>query len=357
MEDWNEFSSYLIDCKERNVSEELYHDIIESQLSVLGWKRFKGEICHKERIPSGHGFAEPDIVIKKDGVNQMVVEVKKPNHQQTREERLQLLSYMRLCMLRYGIYVGEHIEIFYDVRGDAVEPVSVYKIPISLDDERGQRFVELIRRDNFDKDSFVKFCETQLQEKKKREAFYLLKKDLLNGKYDSFIKDSLKQRILEQSPFSEQQLDELLNTLRIKIYAENSIERPESPRLSPVAIFASNENGRDNTRFSLDGGAFLAKGRFVLAVVRKYVTLHPEKSYEEILSVFPDKLGITVVIKPLSQISQKQISDRRYFTSPNEIIRSRDGVEFAVTTQWTIVTVQNIVDVARAQGWDVKANK
>ena len=80
----------------------------------------------------------------------------------------------------------------------------------------------------------------------------------------------------------------MLNTLRIKIYAENSIERPESPRLSPVAIFASNENGRDNTRFSLDGGAFLAKGRFVLAVVRKYVTLHPEKSYEEILSVFPD---------------------------------------------------------------------
>ena len=66
MEIWNEFCSYLIDCKERNVSEERYHEIIESQLSVLGWKRYKGEICHKERIPSGHGFAEPDIIIKKD---------------------------------------------------------------------------------------------------------------------------------------------------------------------------------------------------------------------------------------------------------------------------------------------------
>ena len=76
MEIWNEFCSYLIDCKERNVSEERYHEIIESQLSVLGWKRYKGEICHKERIPSGHGFAEPDIIIKKDGVNQMVIEVK-----------------------------------------------------------------------------------------------------------------------------------------------------------------------------------------------------------------------------------------------------------------------------------------
>ena len=29
MEIWNEFCSYLIDCKERDVSEERYHEIIE----------------------------------------------------------------------------------------------------------------------------------------------------------------------------------------------------------------------------------------------------------------------------------------------------------------------------------------
>ena len=167
MEIWNEFCSYLIDCKERDDSEERYHEIIESQLSVLGWKRYKGEICHKERIPSGHGFAEPDIVVKKDGVNQMVIEVKKPNHLQTKEERLQLLSYMRLCTLRIGIYIGEHIEIFYDVQGDSIEPVSIYRVPISLNEKRGQQFVELIRRDNFDKDRFMGFCEAQLQEQKK----------------------------------------------------------------------------------------------------------------------------------------------------------------------------------------------
>ena len=148
MEIWNEFCSYLIDCKERNVTEERYHEIIESQLSFLGWKRYKGEICHKERIPSGHGFAEPDIVIKKDGVNQMVIEVKKPNHMQTKEERLQLLSYMRLCTLRVGIYIGEHIEIFYDAQGDTTEPVSVCIIPLTLDNEKGEKFVELIIRNN-----------------------------------------------------------------------------------------------------------------------------------------------------------------------------------------------------------------
>ena len=107
MDIWNEFCSYLIDCRERNVSEDRYHEIIESQLSLLNWKRFKGEICHKERIPSGHGFAEPDIVIKKDNEIQMVIEVKKPNHEQTHEERLQLLSlkHFELLLLVGGIPV------------------------------------------------------------------------------------------------------------------------------------------------------------------------------------------------------------------------------------------------------------
>ena len=363
MEIWNEFCSYLIDCKERDVSEERYHEIIESQLSVLGWKRYKGEICHKERIPSGHGFAEPDIVVKKDGVNQMVIEVKKPNHLQTKEERLQLLSYMRLCTLRIGIYIGEHIEIFYDVQGDSIEPVSIYRVPISLNEKRGQQFVELIRRDNFDKDRFMGFCEAQLQEQKKRESLDLLKKNLLDGRYNSFLKNSLKQKILEDEslPVSEEQIDDLLCKFQIKVVSEEDvIEQSEinSTLYAPVTSYNNtNATARDNTRYSLDGSAFLPKGRFVLAVVSKYARLHPDKSYNEILAVFPDNLGVTVVIKQLNQISPKQIKDRRFFTSPNELLCSADGIQYAVTTQWNITTIPNIVNVAKSLGWDVKASK
>lgn len=363
MEIWNEFCSYLIDCKERNVSEERYHEIIESQLSVLGWKRYKGEICHKERIPSGHGFAEPDIIIKKDGVNQMVIEVKKPSHQQTREERLQLLSYMRLCMLRVGIYIGEHIEIFYDAQGDSLEPISIYKIPISLNEERGQQFVELIRRDNFDKNYFIKFCDVQLQELKMHESLNLLKGDLLNGKYDSFLKDCLKQRIIEEDSFSvsEKQIDDMLSTVLIKIVLKEITEYSNSVQeaYSPMSYVPNEISGKkDNTRFSLDGSAFLPKNKFALAVVRKYVQLHPDKTLEELLKVFPHhwRSG-TGVICETSQISPKQLQDGRYHTKPTEVLCSADGHQFAVTTQWNINTIQNMVNFAKSQGWEVKPNK
>jgi hypothetical protein len=268
-----------------------------------------------------------------------------------------------LCTLRIGIYIGEHIEIFYDVQGDSIEPVSIYRIPISLNEKRGQQFVELIRRDNFDKDRFIEFCEAQLQKHKKQEALDLLKKSLLDGRYNSFLKNSLKQKILEDEslPVSEEQIEDLLCQFQIKVVSEEDVmEQSEinSTLYAPITSYNNtNATARDNTRYSLDGSAFLPKGRFVLAVVSKYARLHPDKSYNEILKVFPDNLGVTVVIKQLNQISPKQIKDRRFFTSPNELLCSADGIQYAVTTQWNITTIPNIVNVAKSLGWDVKASK
>ncbi len=362
MEIWNEFCSYLIDCKERNVSEERYHEIIESQLSVLGWKRYKGEICHKERIPSGHGFAEPDIIIKKDGVNQMVIEVKKPSHQQTREERLQLLSYMRLCMLRVGIYIGEHIEVFYDAQGESTEPVSAYVIPLEIDNEKGEKLVELIIRDKFDKDRIVVFCENKIRELQNQKTLNIVRNELISGSYEDVISDCIKRYLLgkDGNIFSEQQIEEMLSSLQFKVVAKDAVT-PETSTVIPVSVFSETvyeRNVRDNTRYSLDGSAFLPKNKFALAIVRKYTRLHPDKHFDELLRVFPDNWqGSMGVIKELRQITPKQIQDRRYSTSSEDILCSADGVQFAVTTQWTINTIQNMVNFAKSQGWEVKPNK
>lgn len=362
MEIWNEFCSYLIDCKERNVSEERYHEIIESQLSVLGWKRYKGEICHKERIPSGHGFAEPDIIIKKDGVNQMVIEVKKPSHQQTREERLQLLSYMRLCMLRVGIYIGEHIEVFYDAQGESTEPVSAYVIPLEIDNEKGEKLVELIIRDKFDKDRIVVFCENKIRELQNQKTLNIVRNELISGSYENVISDCIKRYLLgkDGNIFSEQQIEEMLSSLQFMVVAKDTVP-PETSTVIPMSVFSETvyeRNGRDNTRYSLDGSDFLPKKRFALAVVRKYVQLHPDKTLEELLKVFPHhwRSG-TGVICETSQISPKQLQDGRYHTKPTEVLCSADGHQFAVTTQWNINTIQNMVNFAKSQGWEVKPNK
>ena len=367
IEIWNEFCSYLIDCRKRNVSEERYHEIIESQLSLLNWKRFKGEICHKERIPSGHGFAEPDIVIKKDNEIQMVIEVKKPNHEQTHEERLQLLSYIRLCTLRVGLYIGEHIEFFFDQQGNSSEPVSAYKIPIELDCDEGRNFVELMMRDNFTKDGIVDFCENKIREQQNHRKLNHVRKELIDGSFGSFLSDSIKQHLLynDDYSFSEQQIDDMLTELEFKVIPKGKPLISETvivPKRDDFVIngeeYNTTKSARDKTKYSLDGGDFLAKNRFALAVVKKYVRLHPDKNYDELERIFPyEWVPGWGVIHKLDNMPPKYNNNRRYFTESSNIISDKNGLKFAVTTQWKKDNIMHIVGFAKRQGWDVKENK
>ncbi|MCI1325391.1 MAG: hypothetical protein LKG60_09340 [Prevotella sp.] len=112
---WNNFVSRLIECKKKNVVEKDYHSCIEFQLQLLGWTNFPKEINHKVNLPIGnHGSIQPDILIGIEPNWKFVIEVKRPNHVQTKKECDQLTSYMRQLKLSIGIYIGECIEIFYD---------------------------------------------------------------------------------------------------------------------------------------------------------------------------------------------------------------------------------------------------
>ena len=79
---WNQFVYLLCEAKKKNVEENDYHSLIEQQLQLLGWFLFNGEICHKPSIHIGNSnHIQPDILIKKDGEEEFVIEVKRPSHQ------------------------------------------------------------------------------------------------------------------------------------------------------------------------------------------------------------------------------------------------------------------------------------
>jgi len=95
-EKWNQFVYDLCEAKKRDVDEDIYHSLIETQMQLLGWAKWKGEISHKPNIPIGNSkFIQPDILIKRDDEDQFVIEVKRPIHSQTEREQVQLESYMR----------------------------------------------------------------------------------------------------------------------------------------------------------------------------------------------------------------------------------------------------------------------
>jgi len=84
---WNQFVYLLCEAKKKNVEESEYHALIEQQLQLLGWFLFNGEICHKPSVHIGNNnHIQPDILIKKDGEEEFVIEVKRPSHKLVKKD-------------------------------------------------------------------------------------------------------------------------------------------------------------------------------------------------------------------------------------------------------------------------------
>ena len=226
-ETWKRFVYPLIEDKKHDVEEDTYHRHIENQLMLLGWEPWKGEIIHKQSLRIGNrNRMEPDILIARDGEYQFVIEVKRPNHTQQNEDINQLESYMRQLKLDVGIYVGEHIEVFYD-KPNTNHVVSVFKLAIELDEKRGARFVELFSKENFSKEDIVGFCRERLQEMERQASLNKIKESLM-ANAQTQITESLRPYLMDKygSAFSEEEIKAMLSQLRFTVSASDANHVP-----------------------------------------------------------------------------------------------------------------------------------
>lgn len=226
-ETWKKFVYPLIEDKKQDVEEETFHRHIENQLMLLGWEPWKGEIIHKQSLRIGNrNRMEPDILVARDDEYQFVIEVKRPGNTQAKEEITQLESYMRQLKLDVGIYIGEHIEIFYD-KPNASHVVSVFRLDLDLEEKRGARFVELFSKEGFSKDEIVDFCKERIQEIQRQNSLNKIK-DSLIADAQSQIAESLRPYLMDKygNSFSEEDIKGMLATMRFTASADGS--SPES---------------------------------------------------------------------------------------------------------------------------------
>ena len=373
LEKWNEFVYDLCEAKNRNAEESEYHSIIESQMKLLGWLKSKGDICHKANIPIGNNnYIQPDILIRKDGIDQFVIEVKRPVHNLTDRERQQLVSYMRQLKLMVGVYIGEHIEVFYDKPGTQ-DVESVLAVELFPNNANGEKFVSLFDKNLYDQSVIIDFCEEQVKRLAQDNMLANIREQLLtNG--NALIAESLKHYLVGryESSFPEEKLDDMLSTLRFNVCSalgDGIIE--EHDVRQPVADFSpSNESprtkdiGYDYTKYVLNGSNPLGKNEFVLAVVKEYLEQHPEKTYKELEDVFKPQFQLggnridstkgsngLGVIRSLSFIERKGYESKRYH---EETLLSSDKIPFKVCTQWGIGNIGNMVELARRLGYEVR---
>lgn len=180
---WKAFSYDLIELKKRKVDEATFHQAIETQLQLLGWAKYDGEINHKLDIPIGnHHFIQPDITVGKQPDWLFVIEVKKPNHAQQPKDIAQLTSYMRQLKLSVGLYIGDDIELFYDTADARDNAICVYRIELRLEkNPKGEKFIELFSKHNFSKEVIARFCEDCIKAQKKKESLDRIKANLLSA--------------------------------------------------------------------------------------------------------------------------------------------------------------------------------
>ena len=363
-EKWNQFVYDLCDAQQRDVDENEYHRLIETQFQLLGWAKYRGEICHKPNIPIGNNnFIQPDILMKRDGEELFVIEVKRPIHSISQREIQQLESYMRQRKIKFGVYIGEHIELFYD-KPESTEAVSVLIIPLELNNKFGELFVELFGKDRFSSNSLTEFCEKRISEKqqelKKIEAQKYL---VANG--EAIVTDKLKQYLKNdcKDSFSEEEIEEIMSGLTISVLPKTVLRGAPLPSvssirdmsLSTISINVSKKPAGKPAKYSLNGSPFLAANRFVFEVVKAYVSQHPEMTFSELERVFDPLLqGSCGVIRSLDYLRQKNYKGQRFFDDTSSILRSGDGVEFAVCTQWSYHNTPDFAAHARKLGFSVE---
>lgn len=361
-EKWNEFVYELIDALRRNVEEDEYHVLIENQLKLLGWLKSKGEICHKPNVPIGNSkHIQPDILIKRDDEEQFVIEVKRPVHTLSERERQQLESYMRQLKLKVGVYIGEHIEIFYD-KPDSKNAVSVLNVPLEMDNKRGARFVELFIKDSFNKTTIAEYCENRIKEMQRQESLNKIKENLI-VEAQIQITESLKPYLMEKYglSFTETDIDNMLASLCFTASSKDSVLVEETSARQPQhqeekKPVETSKRVYDNTNYSLNGGPKLKKNSLVYAVVSTYLKEHSTMTFAKLEGIFkPELQGPYGVIRTVDYIREKNYSGRRYFDEEDNVLVSGDRVSFAVSTQWGKGNLPAFIEVAKSLGYDVRS--
>lgn len=113
----------------------------------------------------------------------------------------------------------------------------------------------------------------------------------------------------------------------------------------------------NSTQYSINGGPMLGKRQFVYQLVKTYLKKKPKTSFAELEQIFePSLQGSYGVIRTTTFIKKKGYVGNRFFMKDNEILRSGDGIAFAVCSQWGIGNIPQMIDLAKKLGYTVIAS-
>ena len=372
---WREFCYDLIEAAKADILEDPYQDLIEQGLRVLSWSKPKGEICPKERIRIGsHNQLEPDITLKINEKSVLVIEVKRPRNKLNKDQILQLLSYMRQRRVSFGLYIGDRIALFYD--DSTNEPTEVWSVNIDSEADEGWRFVDFFARGSFNDERLDIFCKERMNEIHTSMGLRDITGKLAEDGGNDILKEIVEHYLVGTKRYDSRLVIKLLNRYKFiaqpleqKEGVDNNVDIDDEIGLQTHYVivkqprYRSNSNGRDNTKYSIDGGSnYFGKNRIVREIIIRYLELHPKLTYRQLGQIFPDEMqGSYGVVRSVEELHEMEHDrkdlETRYLMKEKELLKTADGVRFAVCNQWGAYNIPNVFRLMEKWGWNLIKDK
>lgn len=353
-ENWLEIYDILNYCISNGVMESTYQREIENCFKILGWRKTNGTLQSQITIPIGsNNFIRPDIVLQKENdhtncVPLIAIEIKRPDNIKSERQELQLFSYMRQLRLNFGLYIGEKIQLFYDTLSNndnpITNPIPVFTVNIKDTDNNGEVFCELFTYTNCSAEKLESFCKDSLMKEQENARIKDRISDFIHNAEDN-IKELIKNMLLTEG-FTEERIDKELLNIDIHINSRTGDSKIQQSILQPASIptnhisYSNSSHKRNTTHFSFDGGIhYYNKRKFVLEIIKHYISTHPDITFEELEKVFYPEIynKNRGVVKRLTDIlimiEESPDVKNRYFLD-SDIITLSDGTQIAVNNQW-----------------------
>jgi len=265
IERWEELCFMLSQSLPKTVSEQLFEQKVIQVFDKLGWREYKGEITIRESIRVGSANrVEPDIILKTEGKNHVVVEVKKPsvdiNYPGFKD---QLSSYMRLLKLDFGVLIGAKIQIYID--GSAVGAsglVLIGEFDYNSDNKKGIDFISLFNKQEFTIEALKEYADKKLSKISSDQISKFLLKQFASSDFEEEIKQMIVDKYSDS--YEKEIVEMVLSDIQISVRNKN-----EKKAISSFKNI-TRKMGSGSTKISTSNNNVLNK-RQCLDILENYV--------------------------------------------------------------------------------------
>lgn len=326
---WNEIAAILKDETNKEVSPDELRLETEGCFRMLGWRKTNGSLIDLDNNTDTKGTLGlcHKIEDKEDVV--LVIDVNSTLSPNEREDNLGKVMLTFDC--KQGILISDKLRVYF-LDTYTKTPSCILSIPFEDNNEQGSMFCDLFTYKDFNNEKIASYFNDLFQKIPARGN--LRKKIIAIGSDEGKMLEIFGNYLVSEG-FSENDVKEELSDFHLTatfmgktFEKEDAKERKES------------KDNRDTTKFSMDGINFYPKKVFVLNVIKRFVSEHPDITYEGLEKQFPSRIisKNRGVVRPLNVVLDwiKENPDikKRYCLKPEEIITLRDGMKITVHNQW-----------------------